>query len=162
MSFEQIKKRNGSIVAFDKQRIADAILKASLSVDGEIEIERINELTDAVVDNLAALHIDATPDVESIQDLIEQELMRGGFFQTARSYIVYREQHKKQRQTEQQEQVAKLEKSGISVIDSKGKTEKFDPKKLEKTILRFTNGLENVDAAAVMESVKTKIGRAHV
>ena len=112
MSFEQIKKRNGSIVAFDKQRIADAILKASLSVDGEIEIERINELTDAVVDNLAALHIDATPDVESIQDLIEQELMRAGFFQTARSYIVYREQHKKQRQTEQQEQVAKLEKIG--------------------------------------------------
>jgi ribonucleoside-diphosphate reductase alpha chain len=157
MSFEQIKKRNGSIVAFDKQRIADAILKASLSVDGEIEIERINELTDAVVDNLAALHIDATPDVESIQDLIEQELMRGGFFQTARSYIVYREQHKKQRQTEQQEQVAKLEKSGISVIDSKGKTEKFDPKKLEKTILRFTDGLENVDATAVMESVKTNL-----
>ncbi len=157
MSFEQIKKRNGSIVAFDKQRIADAILKASLSVDGEIEIERINELTDAVVDNLAALHIDATPDVESIQDLIEQELMRGGFFQTARSYIVYREQHKKQRQTEQQEQVAKLEKSGISVIDSKGKTEKFDPKKLEKTILRFTDGLENVDAIAVMESVKTNL-----
>lgn len=157
MSFEQIKKRNGSIVAFDKQRIADAILKASLSVDGEIEIERINELTDAVVDNLAALHIDATPDVESIQDLIEQELMRGGFFQTARSYIVYREQHKKQRQTEQQEQVAKLEKSGISVVDSKGKTEKFDPKKLEKTILRFTDGLENVDATAVMESVKTNL-----
>lgn len=157
MSFEQIKKRNGSIVAFDKQRIADAILKASLSVDGEIEIERINELTDSVVDNLAALHIDATPDVESIQDLIEQELMRGGFFQTARSYIVYREQHKKQRQTERQEQVAKLEKSGISVIDSKGKTEKFDPKKLEKTILRFTDGLENVDATAVMESVKTNL-----
>ncbi|MDQ5944538.1 MAG: ribonucleoside-diphosphate reductase alpha chain [Patescibacteria group bacterium] len=157
MSFEQIKKRNGSIVAFDKQRIADAILKASLSVDGEIEIERINELTESVVDNLAALHIDATPDVESIQDLIEQELMRAGFFQTARSYIVYREQHKKQRLTEQQEQVAKLEKSGITVIDSKGKTEKFDPKKLEKTILRFTKGLDNVDAIAIMDSVKTNL-----
>lgn len=157
MSFEQIKKRNGSIVAFDKQRIADAILKASLSVDGEIEIERINRLTDTVVDNLVALHINTTPDVESIQDLIEQELMRAGFFQTARSYILYREEHKKQRQTDRQEQVAKLEKSGISVIDPKGKTEKFDPKKLEKTILRFTDGLENVDATAVMESVKTNL-----
>ena len=108
MSFIQIKKRNGSTVPFDKQRIADAILKASLSVDGEIELERIVELTDAVVDNLAVLHIDTTPDVESIQDLVEQELMRAGYFQTARSYILYREDHKRQRAREQPEQVTKL------------------------------------------------------
>ncbi len=157
MSFEQIKKRNGSVVAFDKQRIADAILKASLSVDGEIEIERVNELTDTVVDNLAVIYIDTTPDVENIQDLIEQELMRAGFYQTARSYIVYREEHKKQRQTEQQEQIAKLEQSGISVVDSKGRSEKFDPKKLQKTVLRFAVDLEGIDTLAVIESVKTNL-----
>ena len=157
MSFEQIKKRNGTVVDFDKQRIADAILKASLSVDGEIEVERVYELTDAVIDNLAVLHIDATPDVESIQDLIEQELMRAGYYQTARSYIVYREEHKKQRQTEQEEQVAKLEKTGISVLNSNGKPEKFDPKKLEKTIQRFAANLDGVDVASIIESVKTNL-----
>jgi ribonucleoside-diphosphate reductase alpha chain len=157
MSFIQIKKRNGSTVPFDKQRIADAILKASLSVDGEIELERIVELTDAVVDNLAALHIDTTPDVESIQDLVEQELMRAGYFQTARSYILYREDHKRQRASEQQEQVTKLEQSALSVIDSSGRSENFNPKKLEKTIQRFTIGLDNVNADDVVEAVKTNL-----
>ena len=157
MSYNQIKKRNGSVVPFDKQRIADAIIKASLSVDGEIDIERVAELVDAVADNLSALHVDTTPDVESIQDLVEQELMRAGFYQTARSYIVYREEHKKQRQAEQEEQVAKLESSGLTVMNADGELEKFNPTKLKKTIDRFTKGLAGVDAEAVLEAVKTNL-----
>ncbi|MEI7818802.1 MAG: ribonucleoside-diphosphate reductase subunit alpha [bacterium] len=157
MSFAQIKKRNGSVVAFDKQLIADAILKASLSVDGEVDVERTIILADAVADNLEALFADNMPDVETIQDLVEQELMRGGYLQTARSFIVYREDHKRQRQAEQVEQVEKIEKVGVQVLQKDGTTETFNPAKLKKTIDRFTVGLDSIDADLILNAVKTNL-----
>lgn len=38
-----------------------------------------------------------TPDIEKVQDAVEQSIFAGGFFKTLRAYIVYREQHAKQR-----------------------------------------------------------------
>lgn len=157
MEFEQIKKRNGSTVPFDKDRIGDAILKASLSVDGEIEAETVNELVDSIIDNLSAIHVETMPDVETIQDLIEQELMRSGYFQTARSYIVYREEHKKQRAVDQQEQVDKLAGPGLTVTNKDGSKEKFSPEKLKKTIARFAKDLKGIDVTMVADSVKTNL-----
>ncbi len=157
MAVDQIKKRNGSVVPFDQQRIADAILKASLSVDGEIEHDIIQDLTLAISDNLEAVYGEGTPEVEAIQDLIEQELMRSGYFQTARNYIVYREEHKKQRQAERQEQAEKLVSTGLSVIQKDGSKETFKPAKLRKTVQRFTDGLGNVEVDRIAEAVKTNL-----
>ena len=156
MSFEQIKKRNGSVVTFDKQRIADAILKASLSVDGEIDIDQTRAVADVVTENLASIFEDRMPDVETIQDLVERELMRQSFFQTARSFILYREEHKKQREASQSVQAAKLEKSALKVTQKDGSTENFSADKLRKTIMRFTDNL-NVDIDAITEAVKTNL-----
>ncbi|MCC7543315.1 ribonucleoside-diphosphate reductase subunit alpha [bacterium] len=156
MPFEQIKKRNGSVVPFDKQRIADAILRASLSVDGEIDVEQTLALADTVTENLAAIFDDRMPDVETIQDLVERELMRQSFFQTARSYILYREAHKHQREVSQSVQAAKLEKSALKVAQKDGSTENFNAEKLRKTITRFTDGL-NVDIDDITEAVKTNL-----
>ncbi len=156
MPFEQIKKRNGSVVPYDKQRIADAILRASLSVDGEVDVEQTLALAEVVTSNLAAIFEDRMPDVETIQDLVERELMRQSFFQTARSYILYREAHKKQREASQSVQAAKLEKSALKVTQKDGSTENFNADKLRKTITRFTDGL-NVDIDIITEAVKTNL-----
>lgn len=157
MGFTQIKKRNGSVMEFDKQRIADAILKASLSVDGELETERIIVIVDNVENNLGNIFVDTMPDVETIQDLVEKELMMGGFFQTARSFIVYREEHKKLREAMQNAQVAKLEESGLMVTNKDGSKERFNPEKLTRTVERFAKDLEGIDVHALVDAVKTNL-----
>lgn len=157
MAVLQIKKRNGSVADFDEQRIADAILKASLSVDGELEVEQVVELTRNIADNLNALITDDTmPDVETVQDLVEQELMSAGFFQTARSFIIYREEHKRLRAAMQEQQIEKIEQGGIMVLQADGTTERFSPTKIKKTISRFADGLD-VDIDGLVDDVKANL-----
>jgi ribonucleoside-diphosphate reductase alpha chain len=157
VSFNKIKKRDGSTVNFDKTRIVNAINKASLSVDGEIDSVNLYDIVESVVENLEVLHVDTTPNVETIQDLIEQELMRAGYYQTVRSYIVYREEHKRLRQKSHDQQMKKLESSGLKVVYPDGIRRGFDSKKLTKSIKKFAQGLGDVDVKSVVDSVKTNL-----
>jgi len=90
-----IIKRDGRIVAFNRQKIVNAIYKAALSVGGENR-----HLAESLADKLLRLinHIypaGATPSVEEIQDLIEKTLIEGGHAKTAKSFILYRaERHR--------------------------------------------------------------------
>ena len=83
-------KRNGSEVVFDKEKIAAAIVKANDAVD---EDERI---TKGKINKIAA-HVESrceklgrAVNVEEVQDMVENELMRSGAFILARAYITYR------------------------------------------------------------------------
>ena len=83
-------KRNGSEVVFDKDKIAMAICKANEAVD---EDERI---TKGKINKIAA-HVESrceklgrAVNVEEVQDMVENELMRSGAFILARAYITYR------------------------------------------------------------------------
>ena len=83
-------KRNGSEVVFDKDKIAAAICKANDAVD---EDERI---TKGKINKIAA-HVESrceklgrAVNVEEVQDMVENELMRSGAFILARAYITYR------------------------------------------------------------------------
>jgi ribonucleoside-triphosphate reductase (formate) len=91
--FEQITKRDGSAVPFDGEKIFDAIAKAGSATEafGENEAELLTLQVVKVIDNRfprQVLHI------EVIQDIVEQVLITANHVRTARSYIVYREQHK--------------------------------------------------------------------
>ena len=83
-------KRNGSEVVFDKDKIAAAICKANDAVD---EDERI---TKGKINKIAA-HVESrceklgrAVNVEEVQDMVENDLMRSGAFILARAYITYR------------------------------------------------------------------------
>jgi len=85
-----VRKRDGRIVPFNKDRIADAIFKAAQAVGGE---ERFvaEELAAAGGDYLAR-HYDADmPAIEEIQDLVEKVLIETGHAKTAKAYILYRD-----------------------------------------------------------------------
>lgn len=91
-----IIKRDGSIRDFDADKIVIAIAKAGKAT-GEITAEGAKRLTETeVMPRIGALKTE-TPDIEKVQDAVEQSIFAGGFFKTLRAYIVYREQHAKQR-----------------------------------------------------------------
>ena len=86
---QRLCKRDGSVVAFDLGKIAQAIAAAGEAC-GEFDRALAGQLADAVLARL----LDAPEvDVEQVQDRVERVLMEAGFYQTARAYIVYRERH---------------------------------------------------------------------
>ena len=89
MPIQHILKRDGRVVAFDRDKIAHAIAAAGNST-GELDLAGAQALTDRVIDALAD---QPCPGVETIQNRVEETLVQAGHWRSARAYIVYREQH---------------------------------------------------------------------
>ncbi|WP_036728691.1 ribonucleoside-diphosphate reductase subunit alpha [Peptoniphilus mikwangii] len=89
-----IKKRDGRLVEFDRNKIEKAILKAYKSLDREPDENIINEMACSVenllLNKFPSNHI-AT--VEEIQDLVEITLIENRQYEVVKSYILYRAQH---------------------------------------------------------------------
>ena len=93
---QQIKKRTGDIVAFNAQKIIDAIHKANLeSIDKTFSAQQLKKLTENVLHHFTP---DALPTVEQIQDAVEKVLIASNFASTAKAYILYRAEHAQIRQ----------------------------------------------------------------
>jgi len=90
---KQIRKRDGSIVDFDRNKIIQAVYKALKAVgrDDMILAEQIADKTIKALNN--KFHPRSIPAIEEIQDLVEESLIREDLFKAAKSYIIYREQH---------------------------------------------------------------------
>jgi len=97
---ERIRKRDDSFVDFDEQKIKTAVFRAALEVleEERHSLEIAEEIGNQVLDKVASQYADKIPSVEDIQDLVEQVLMEKGYRGVARSYILYREEHKDLRQ----------------------------------------------------------------
>ena len=93
----RIRKRDGREITFDAAKIEQAIRAAGLET-GEFGDLEASLLTAQVVKVLAHRYGNGRiPDIEGIQDVVEQTLISANHFATARAYIVYREQHAKLR-----------------------------------------------------------------
>lgn len=94
------EKRSGEIVPFDGQKITNALLKARSSVEN---IEEFNEVhvTSQIVDELEKKSKAVVLNVETIQDFVENTLMDLGCHETAKAYILYRDQHRQIRNNQQ-------------------------------------------------------------
>ncbi|MDR0769993.1 MAG: ribonucleoside triphosphate reductase [Burkholderiales bacterium] len=95
----QIIKRDGSRVPFELQKIAVAIAKAG-NATGEFDGNEAQRLASQVGRVLAYKAPDGVPTIEAIQDRVEETLIAAGYYVTARAYIVYREKHKRLRDTQ--------------------------------------------------------------
>ena len=87
-----VTKRDGTRAPFDLARIESAIARAGAAT-GEFDAAEAARLADAVGRVLAHRFAGGAPEIEAIQDTVEQSLAAGGWFQTARAYIVYRDRH---------------------------------------------------------------------
>ncbi|MDD5721086.1 MAG: ATP cone domain-containing protein [Candidatus Pacebacteria bacterium] len=95
---KSIRRRTGEVVSFDLGRVARAILKA-FEVTGEGGEAESQEVAKRVFRNLLKIQAGLVsahkgakflPTVEMVQDLVEKELMKNNFTDTAKKYILYR------------------------------------------------------------------------
>lgn len=93
-----IKKRNESIVPFDRFRIEIAIEKAYGATGVAIEKSAIISLVDQIIQKAEEFYDEHTlPDVEVVQDIVEKTIAERGDFEVAKAYILYREKRNSER-----------------------------------------------------------------
>jgi ribonucleoside-triphosphate reductase (formate) len=97
-SVARIKKRDGTITDFTQDKITNAISKA-MAGQGVAENGDAKTISDIVTYMLEEKFGGyTTPSVEQIQDIVEMVLMRRGYHEVAKNYILYRERHKEIRE----------------------------------------------------------------
>jgi ribonucleoside-diphosphate reductase alpha chain len=109
-SFEQVRKRDGRIVAFDAGRITNAIFRA-MQATGEGSSESAEKVSEQVVVMLTKKNPgDHIPSIEEIQDAAESQLILMDFAKTAKAYILYRNERSQLRENKKEipENVQKL------------------------------------------------------
>ncbi|MFW6131806.1 MAG: ATP cone domain-containing protein, partial [Candidatus Aminicenantaceae bacterium] len=103
---KKVKKRDGRIVPFDRQKIINAISKAMKSVkEGYLEKDPIGVAKEAIKELEKRYYPNYIPGIEEIQDVVEEKLILMDFPKTAKAYILYRQERAKIR--EKQKEVPK-------------------------------------------------------
>ena len=87
-----ITKRDGQKVRFSLDKIMNAIIKAFESVGEPVDLSVLSKV-------LAHLDIHEDIKVEEIQNQVEESLMKEGFYQVAKSFMLYRQRHTEDRET---------------------------------------------------------------
>ncbi len=88
----EVVKRNGEKVPFSVEKIKNAIQKAFLSVEDYANEEVLSKL-------VSRIQVSENLSVESIQNQVEMALMEEGYFQVAKSFMLYRQNHTEDRET---------------------------------------------------------------
>ena len=96
MTIYKIRKRNGSIVTFEKEKIENAIKLAFEAVQNN-ETQHIPALVDLVVSNVESKIGNEIPDIELIQDEVESVLIQQQFEDVTKAYITYRQKRAENR-----------------------------------------------------------------
>jgi len=108
IKIQQVRKRDGRVVKFEKGKVVNAIYKA-LTATGEGGKRNAQELAKKVecemskrftVRNGGGNLKAEIPTVEEVQDIVENFLIRENYIDTAKSYIIYREQHRLLRESQ--------------------------------------------------------------
>jgi len=153
----QVIRRNGAVTPFDATKIAVALTKAFLAVEGGSAAasrrvhDIVAELTDRIVAALTrraggprAVHI------EEIQDQVELALMRGGHHKVARAYVLYREERARERAARSGPRAPAPAQPALRVKAADGTLAPLDAARLRSVIGEACAGLNGVSAEAVM------------
>ena len=107
MTHYQILRRNGSVVSFEPNKIAIAMMKAFLAVHGTqgAASASVRETVEALTQTVIRALMRSRPGggtfhIEDVQDQVELGLMRSGHHEVARAYVLYREKHTQERATQ--------------------------------------------------------------
>lgn len=160
----QVIKRTGDVAAFDAEKIAVAIGKAFLAVEGQQSADssrihdRIEQLTEMVLNTFnRRLPSGGTIHIEEIQDQVELALMRTGEQKVARAYVIYREQR-----SEARKQAGENHHPTLQVTDANGQLKPLDLGALKATVNKAAEGLEGIDVDAIRNRKKSLQRRKRV
>ena len=97
----RVVKRDGRVVKFEQEKITKAVMKAFAETNEGAQKDA-QKVMDKIVQLLNKNYQKGNvPEIEEIQDLVERVLMILDFEETAKAYILYREQHRKIRESEE-------------------------------------------------------------
>jgi len=152
----KVIRRNGAVVGFEPSKIAIAVTKAFLAVNGgqSAASARVRELTAQLTDNVVAALMKRKPDggaihIEEIQDQVELALMRGGEHEVARAYVLYREKRSQERAHEKKQ--TKGDAVAINVLDN-GVKRPLDMPRLVELVKTSCDGLSDVDPERILKA----------
>jgi ribonucleoside-diphosphate reductase alpha chain len=141
----QIIRRNGSVVSFEPNKIAVALMKAFLAVHGTqgAASASVRETVDALTESVVRALLRSRPGggtfhIEDVQDQVELGLMRGSHHEVARAYVLYRERRTQERG--RQGQTAAPQEPVLHVLDG-GQRLPLDLAKLAALIESACQGL---------------------
>ena len=150
-------RRNGSVVSFEPSKIAIAVTKAFIAVNGgqAAASARIRELVDNLTQMVVVALMRRQPNggtfhIEDIQDQVELSLMRSGEHDVARSYVLYREKRTQERALAKA--AGSAPEHALHVLD-KGVRTPLDMASLSALVESACTGLgEAVSAEQILES----------
>jgi ribonucleoside-diphosphate reductase alpha chain len=153
----RIIKRNGTVVPFDADKIAVAMTKAFLAVEGGTAAasSRIHDTVARLAEQVAStfkrrMPSGGTVHIEEIQDQVELALMRGGEQKVARAYVLYREAQAQKRAAEQANRPRAQQKVDIKVKMADGTLAPLDMNRIETVIAEACAGLSEVDPQKIL------------
>lgn len=160
----KVIRRNGTVTPFDVNKIAVAMTKAFLAVEGDTAAsssrihEKVSALTKKIADTfLRRLHSGGTIHIEEIQDQVELELMRTAEYKVAKSYVLYREERRRAREQVKKESDTKKTAYVLHVTLDDGSVQPLDMDKLQKQVEHACINLDNVSAEHIIEDVKRNL-----
>ncbi|MDD5377234.1 MAG: ribonucleoside triphosphate reductase [Candidatus Gracilibacteria bacterium] len=89
MAIYKARKRNGAIVTFDRTKIEYAI-HAAIEAVGGTDFSRVSSFVDQIIMRVEEKTGSDIPNIELIQDTVEEVLIKDGHDTVAKAYIVYR------------------------------------------------------------------------
>ena len=150
----RVIKRNGTVVPYDESKITVAITKAFLAIEGGTAAasSRIHEKVQQLTGQISATFRRRMPSggtihIEEIQDQVELVLMRNEEHRIARTYVLYREDHARQRA----QSTVVAEQPQINVTKTDGSLVPLDLLRLQHLIDDACSGLEGVEPQHILE-----------
>ncbi|MCH4564826.1 ribonucleoside-diphosphate reductase subunit alpha [Halomonas sp. EGI 63088] len=152
----RVIKRTGDVVPFDAGKIAVAMSKAFIAVEGDnaATSSRVRDFVQHSSDAIAQAFQRRMPDggtlhIEDIQDQVELALMRAGEQKVARAYVLYREEHARARAAAGGD----IEKPHptLNVTLADGSTRPLDLGRVETLVFDACEALANVDPNRIVE-----------
>ncbi|HCO60973.1 MAG TPA: ribonucleoside-diphosphate reductase subunit alpha, partial [Porticoccaceae bacterium] len=160
----KVIKRNGTVVPYDESKIAVAITKAFLAVEGAAAAASgrihttVNNLMTQVTETFKRrMPSGGTVHIEDIQDQVELALMRSGEQKIARSYVIYREQRAAERAKQTDTEVtpesteAAPQHPGITVTLADGSEAPLDMARLHTVVSEACADLKDVESQAILD-----------
>ena len=158
----RVIKRNGSVVSYDAEKIAIAITKAFLAVEGGAAAastrihNEVNQLANSVTATFSRrMPSGGTLHIEEIQDQVELELMRSGEQKVARAYVLYREERKQLRNKEEPQETK--DKEGVKIVLENGEEDNLDMNRLEEMVKEACEGLEDTNPQLILEEANKNL-----
>lgn len=153
----QIIRRNGAVTPFDPSKIAVALTKAFLAVEGNSAAasrrvhDIVAELTQQIVTSLTRrADIGRTFHIEDVQDQVELALMRSEHHKVARAYVLYREERAKDRAQASAATKTAAPAPQLRMKTTDGSLIALDAVRLGTLIKEACAGLDDVSADAVL------------